>query len=485
MKPIYSAEQIREWDQFTIVNEPISSAKLMCRAASRATKVILTSHLFNEVAVVCGPGNNGGDGLVIAQILHECQKSVHVFILKSAQYSQDFEHYLSQLDSKIKKTYLVNVDDFTLDKEDLLIDCLFGTGLSRGVSGTAAKLIDAMNNIGLPIVSIDIPSGLFSDHLETTEGAVIQATTTLSFMQYKRSFLFAKSARFVGNVKLIDIDLDHSFDADCNWKMLESADISIRPKAAFNHKGNHGKSLIIGGLDNMNGAAILASRAAMASGSGYVFCASEEATKQALLVQQPEIISLNIDQLDPKVADAIGIGTGLGVTNVALETLKRAFESKRPLVIDADAINLLAEHRELQKNIPKGSILTPHLKELQRLLEKEDQEDLIESQQKFSQQHEVYILQKGKFSKITTPEGIIIVNPTGNSAMGTAGMGDVLTGIITSFLAQGYSVEQAVCYGCYLHGKAADDLVYQHNYYTITASQIIEQLPKTIADHLA
>ena len=429
-----------------------------------------------------GLAGSGGDGLVIAQLLHECKKTVKLFILKADQYSSDFEHYLGQIDAKIEKVYISDSKEFNIENSDLIIDCLFGTGLSREVTVLAAKLIDAMNQSGLPIVSIDIPSGLFSDDCKNTDGAIIRATTTLSFMQYKRSFLFPESAEFVGNIKLIDIDLHPSYTAACSWSMLEETDLIIEKKNPFNHKGNNGKSLIIGGLDQMNGAAILASRAATASGSGYVYCASEESTKNALLIQQAEIINLGLDQIETFSVDAVGIGVGLGMSSLALETLKKVLQFKQALVIDADAINLLAKHKDLQNILPEQSILTPHPKELKRLLGAQNDDNILERQRKFSQEHQVFILQKGKFSKITTPDGDIIVNPTGNVAMGTAGMGDVLTGLITSLLAQGYSPLKAVCYGCYLHGKAADELVYHHNFFSLTASQIIAQLPKTIAN---
>lgn len=482
MRPIYTAEEIRNWDEYTIQKEPISSIDLMYRAASRATKAILTLHLFDDLAIVCGPGNNGGDGLVIAQLLHECDKNVKLFILKSEKYSADFTHYLSKLDKKISKVYIEQPSDFNLGSEQLMIDCLFGTGLNKAVTGLASELIKSMNNAQIPIVSIDIPSGLSPDSRNTEKNSIVHANNTLTFAQLKRSFLFSSNASYTGKIKIIDIDLHEDYSADCNWSILTEQDILIHKKPPFNHKGNNGKALIIGGFNGLNGAAILASRAALMTGSGYVYCASEMPTREALLIAQPEIINLATAQIDSISPTAVGIGVGLGMDETAIDGLKEAFKLNCPMVIDADAINLLAKHPELQEQLPANTILTPHFKELQRLIGDFEEQEMIQHQRDFSQNHQVYILQKGRYSKITTPSGEIIVNPSGNSAMATAGMGDVLTGLITSLLAQGYTPSQAVCYGCYLHGKAADELVYKESLYILTASQVIEQLPRTITN---
>lgn len=476
MRAIYTAKQIKKWDDFTIQTEPISSHELMQRAAARATKYILANHTFESVAIICGPGNNGGDGLVIAKLLFESQRKVNLYIISATVYSSDFKYQLKQLPEGLQPKTIDSLQVDQLATSDLLIDCIFGTGLSREVTGKFADIIQAINHCESPTIAIDIPSGLFAETNNSNEGAIIEAAQTLSFMQFKRSFLFAKNEQYCGTIKIINIDLHQNFKEDCDWMMLESNDIQFLPKKTFAHKGSHGKALIVGGIEGMNGAAILASKAAIHSGAGYVFCASEQATADALLVAQPEVINLPMDDLGEQQVDAIGIGVGMGTNKNSKLLLEKAFKSAKPLVLDADAINLLAQHPELQQSIPEHSILTPHPKELKRLIGEFEEFELLEKQVEYSKKQAVYILQKGKFSKITTPDGRVIVNPTGNSAMATAGMGDVLTGIITSLLAQGYTTEKALGFACYIHGKSADELVYASNHYTLTASQVIQQL---------
>lgn len=484
---VYRSEIMQQWDAYTIANEPISSLELMERAATLACKSILGRNLFESANIYCGPGNNGGDGLVIARLLHESGKKVRLYILDFGTRTADFEANFKRLPNEVEQISLNETSHTLEQKADIQIDCIFGSGLARPVEGWIGNVIEQINALDGKTIAIDIPSGLFStDNHKQTAGKIIRANETLTFMSPKMAFFFSSYHQFVGNFRLINIGLHPEFKGETEASFVQSNDIQLHSKHLYDHKGKNGFLSMIGGLDDMSGAAIIASEAAMRSGSGYVHCVSDQDTKIALNSRCPEVIwsSATTTEIHQK-STAIAIGPGLGTTDRAFELLTIALKSGLPIVIDADAINLISEHPILLKALPKNAVLTPHLGELKRLIgDADSEESLLEKQKEFSLQHNVFIIQKGPFSKLTCSDGSIIVNSTGNPGMATAGMGDALTGLIGSLLAQGYNSKEAATYGMYLHGFAADEQMKNEGITGLLATDVVNRLPEAINKHL-
>ncbi|MBK9190969.1 MAG: NAD(P)H-hydrate dehydratase [Crocinitomicaceae bacterium] len=367
---------------------------------------------------------------------------------------------------------------------DILIDALFRTDLTKPVSGWIGNVIDAINSSGIPVISIDIPSGLFCDDNRGNDFShVIKATETLTFQSPKLSFLFSKYVEFTGDFRVINIGLSDNFTGKSLAKFVTRADIKLKHRDIFSHKGTNGYLLLAAGFQNYAGAAILSAKAALRSGCGYagVFCS--DLNKISLISAVPEALYISeIHHGFPEKTNAVAVGPGLGTDEHSLNILSKILETKLPLVIDADAITLLASHRLLLDQLPKDAILTPHPAELARLIGKTDSpEDFLEKQIEFSKKYQVFILQKGAYSKLTTPQGEIFINSSGNPGMGTAGSGDVLTGIIGSLLAQKYSPADAVITGMFIHGYSADLVKREKGMIGMIASDLVEYLPKAFS----
>lgn len=480
---IYDANGIREWDQFTIQNEPISSLDLMERAAKNCTTHLLGTVAFDSIHFFCGKGNNGGDGLVMARKLHAFGKKVKISICEvSERGTEDFEANLSRLSEGIEIEYL-NADSQFTTEADTIVDCLFGSGLNRPIEGWLASRIEEVNESGKVIVSVDIPSGLFvEDNSQNPLQHVIKADYTFSFQIPKFAFFFAPYEAYTGVVKIVNIGLSAKFSGKSIAELISVDLFADRIQSNFIHKGSKGFLTFIGGSENMVGAALLSSLAAFRAGCGYVGVYCDADGKTALFSRVPEAIYLGSEFIvaNPKTK-AIAIGPGLGLEEKSLKAVENAFASNLPVVLDADGINLLAANEFLLRSIPKGTILTPHLKELERLVGKSaSPEEFLDKQVEFSKTYQVYIVQKGAWSKLTTPTGQIFINPTGNPGMATAGMGDALTGIIGSFLAQGLSPFQAAMQGIYYHGKAGDIVSRDQGQIGIITRDVINALPKAM-----
>lgn len=484
--PILKAPQIREWDAYTIAHEPISSIDLMERAASRCLDQLIKDFNPQKVIIFCGVGNNGGDGLVMARLLSEMGIHVQVYVLEfSKKYSPDIKFHLNQLKEKpfiqiIQKNEIV---EFTI-QADVVVDAIFGSGLNRPVEDEwLGHLIQKINQSPSKVVAVDIPSGLFCwDNSTNPLKYVIQADVTYSFQTPKRSFLFADYEKYVGQFKIIDINLLSAFKTDNMVSFIQKEDIQFQTFSAFAHKGSRGHALFIGGFDNMFGSITLSALSAYRIGAGYVHVKMDSEGITVLLSHMAEAVVVDELQLSLiQTVKAIGIGPGLGTSDESKAMLIESFECQKPMVIDADAINLLAFHPELLKFIPTHSILTPHPKELERLIGKfESPEATLAAQIEFSINHQLYILQKGAYSKLSTPTGEVYVNSTGNPAMGVAGMGDTLTGIITSLLAQGYSPLESAKMGMFIHGFTADEWIKQHHRATLLPTELANFIPNTL-----
>ena len=462
---ILSASQIRSADAYTIEHEPVSSLNLMERAATACVEWISQNLNQNySFKIFCGPGNNGGDGLAIARMLLKAGFETKVFIVReSAKYSADFLENEKRLKNSFPSIIheLKSESDLpVIDASDYVIDALFGTGLSKPLTGIFSKLIESINSSDAEIISIDLPSGLYAD--QHSDGvAIIHANHTLSFQLPKLAFMFAENEKYVGDFHLLEIGLDREFIAEIpvvnNYLSKYFLQAFLKPRKKFSHKGIYGHALIVAGSKGKMGAAVLAARACLRTGVGLLTMHVPEEGIDIMQISCPEAM-VAIGEIDFNKYAAIGFGPGIGIEAGAKEMLKKYLNSaKAPLVLDADALNIISEERELLKLIPPNSVLTPHPKEFERLAGKTENDfERHELQLFFSKNHKVFVVLKGAHTCITTPDGISYFNSTGNAGMAKGGSGDVLTGMITSLLAQRYSSLESSLLGVYLHGLAGD-----------------------------
>jgi len=496
---ILSTTQIRELDAYTIQHEPIDSIDLMERASVAFTEWFAANYdTSRPIHIVCGPGNNGGDGLAVARLLDELYYKVEVSLfLFSEKTSTDFDTNLKRLQEKTNVSIHHIHEDRSLPvfaENTVLIDAILGSGLARPVENFLAYFIQHINNQNITRVSIDIPSGLFAD--KYSDGMCIHAAQTCCFEVPKLAFMMPENHARIGAWTAVPIGL-HSqkmAEAESHSHYISSDFIKniIKKRNKYDHKGRFGHALLVVGSRGMLGAALLAARACMRSGVGLLTVHAPKALENTLLQTLPEamysremsecfetIPSLKIysERVRYKY-NVIGIGCGLGKhknTALALKGLMQKW--KRPMVIDADALNLIAEQETLLRHVPKASILTPHPKEFERLFgtQSNDFERNMVQVEK-SVEHGIYIILKGAHTCISTPEGDCFFNSTGNPGMATAGSGDVLTGIVTGLLARGYSSEEAAILGVYLHGLAGDLAAKEIGQESMIASDIIEYL---------
>lgn len=492
MKKILTAAQIKDGDQYTIMNGPISSIALMERAAKAFVKIYTKLFKKNQrVKIFCGPGNNGGDGLAIARLLQKKDYEVSVYILdNNAKFSDDFKVNEERLlkSDKILVQHLFEKSHFPkINADEVIIDALWGTGLSRNVTGLGAELINHLNEHKTTTVSVDIPSGLFAD--KPCKGIYVHADYTITFQFLKPVFLFSEYSDATGEWEIADIELSKEFSASVTTSdfFIEEKDISgiLRPRKKFSHKGDFGHALIIAGSTGKLGAALLCAKACLKTGAGLTTVHVPRVGNQILQSTLPDVM-LNLDEheniitgiFNTAIYTAIGIGPGIGtekLTQQALLALLNTF--KKPIVLDADALNILSLNKNWMEFIPEKSILTPHPKEFERLFGKtKNSFERLELQRKKSAEYQIVIVLKGAHTCVTTADGNAYFNSTGNPGMAKGGSGDVLTGMITSLLAQGYSSDEAAIAGVYLHGLSADIAVKKETEFNLTASEIAEHI---------
>jgi len=490
---ILKADQIRSWDQYTIEHEPIASIDLMERAATRCFEWLDDNGWFvHSFAVFCGKGNNGGDGLAIARMLANRGCKVSVYILEFGHKgTEDFQTNLAKLHlyPSVDIHFIQDENNFhPLAKETIVIDALFGSGLTRPPDGITPGLIDHINNSGCSIIAIDVPSGMSVD--QSSKGnKIITANYTLSFQCYKLAFLVAENAAFIGEVVILDIGLLPEFLAslDTNLELVDKSIIRsiYKPRNRFAHKGNFGHAMILAGSYGKIGAAVLSAKACLRSGVGLLTCFIPKCGYEILQTSVSEAMVMTdanssiITQIDDDVLkyDSIGIGPGLGTASETRAAVKELLSIyKKPMVIDADALNGLSMEKKLSP-LPLGSILTPHPKEFERLFgECKNDFERIERALENAKLLNCSIVLKGHHSFIATPPGKGYFNNTGNAGMATAGSGDVLTGMITGLLAQDYSSEDASILAVYLHGSAGDIAAKEFSKEAIIAGDIVENI---------
>lgn len=485
---ILSAAQIKACDQHTITHEPIRSRDLMERAGQRLAEALCQLIPAARAYVVfCGPGNNGGDGLVLARHLHGHGLAVQVYILPGP-YSAEIEHNRARLQALgLNCTEIVGeVPALQVPADAIAVDALYGIGLSRPLAGLAAELVRGINALEHTVVALDLPSGLSADALHTsTADNTVCADYTLSVQLPKLAFFFAENALFVGQFSCVDIGLSSAcIVAQTSAPVyVEDADIQalIRPRPRYAHKGTFGHSLLLAGSEGKVGAALLASKAALRSGCGRVTVSLPSEATTALNSYVPEAMVLPSalwETTDLAAYEAMGVGPGMGTDARAVARIWHVLNTRvQATVIDADGLTILAQHPHWYNRLGPHIVLTPHPKEFDRLTRAHNSgAERYQTQVAFARQHRVTVVLKGHYSSIVTHSGQSYFNSTGNDGMATAGTGDVLTGILAALLAQGYSPEHAAVLGVYLHGYAGDLAAAKHSRTAMIASDTIEEL---------
>lgn len=493
--PIFSSQQIKMIDAYTIQSEPIASIDLMERAASKCSQWIMKHYDVETIfKICCGLGNNGGDGLAIARQLLEHGYKVEVFIINySENYSEDFLINKKRLEV-LFSPFLMEVNDVShlphFQKSDVIIDALFGIGLSKPLTGLAAECVEVMNQSEASIIAIDVPSGLFADKHTDKSSSIIKAQHTLTFQNPKLGFMFAENNLYVGSGHVLNIDLKWTEEIQTNCHDFYVTENFIKqlmkPRQKFSHKGTFGHSLLIVGSYGKMGAAIMSAHTLLRSGAGLLTVCVPQCGYDIMQTSVPEAMALvngnefiQFNELDISTYSAIGIGPGIGTESDTQQSVKTILQSStKPLVVDADALNSISLNKEWLDLIPPNSILTPHPKEFERLTKSAANDfERHQLQIEFSKQHKVYLVLKGAHTCITTPEGESFFNSTGNSGLAKGGSGDVLTGLITGLLAQGYSSFEASVIGVYVHGLAGDITKEEKGEVAMIPTDVIENIP--------
>ena len=494
---IFSSNQIREIDRYTVEHEPVSSVDLMERAARRLFEWIVSRHdKQRRFIVFAGPGNNGGDGLALGRMLAVTGYRVEIYYVcitdkESGDWKVNYERIRNSDSCAFFR--IESADQFPLLlSDDVIVDAIFGSGLNHLPDGLAASVIAKINDSGCEVISIDIPSGMQGEDITGSEtGNTVKASVTLSFQFPKLSFMFADSYPYTGDWFILPIGLHPEAIArtETPYNYYTESDILplLRKRGKFDHKGTYGHGLLVAGSSAKAGAAVLAAKAALRTGAGLVTCHLPSSCGHVIQTALPEAMiskdkngEIITEAPDTENYSAVAFGPGAGTereTAVAFHSLIKS--CSRPLVIDADGLNILAAENKWLSQLKKGTILTPHPGEFERIAGRSSRGyERLQLQVSLSVRHEIIIVLKGAHTSVTTPEGKVYFNSTGNPGMATAGSGDVLTGIILSLLAQGYKPANAAVLGVYLHGLAGDIAVKNIAPESLIASDLTDNLSR-------
>jgi NAD(P)H-hydrate epimerase len=501
MIPLLNAKQIRDADAYTIANQPISSIDLMERASKKFTGYFINrfTDKNTHISVYCGTGNNGGDGLAIARMLYQHKYlNINVKIVRfSGKQTDDFNINLKRLkETPVGITEIETDATIPEDSCDIIIDAMLGSGLNKPLDGDYERLVNFLNNLNKTVVAVDVPTGFFIDGDMRPRVTVLKADLVITFQQPRINFLLPESAQYIKYFEAISIGIDERFSRSLNspYQLIEEKDIrgKLRPRGRFSNKGTYGHALIIAGAPETMGAALLCSSACAHAGAGLTTACIPQSGLTALNCFQPEVMAIvrkgeDLPEVDWEKFSTVGIGPGLGKNELALALFKYVLAHyKKPMVIDADAINLLAENPDLWALVPEDSIVTPHMKEFDRLFgDHENWWQRLQTQMREATARKIVILLKNDFTVTATPEGSLYFNSTSNAAMASGGMGDVLTGIITALLAQRYASADACIIGAYIHGKAGDELALPHRMMVTLPGKVVSQVPFTLAKLMA
>lgn len=487
MQNLLTASQIRDIDAYTIKHQPIAAIDLMEQAALAFVNALTErfDHPDASILVVCGQGNNGGDGLAIARLLNDRGYiNVKVFLAKfSEKSSADYLQNLERIEGSLP--ILSDLEQLNFSGADVIIDALLGSGFNKPLQGNYEKLANLINSSKADVVSVDVPTGFNSEGEIATDYNGVKADLTICFQLPKINFFFPERIKALQEFMVVPIGLNEDYiqSLPTPWKLIDDAFVreTLKPRVAFSHKGTYGHALIVAGDTQTMGAALLATKACLNAGAGLVTACIPHSGLTALNVSLPEAMFLSREELkkvDLQKYQAIALGPGLGIGQEQIHLLTNLLAQAKPLVLDADALNILATHHELLRQLPVQSILTPHMKEFDRLFGTHENwwQRVATAQQKAKELQAVIVL-KNQYTFVCLPNGDVCINSTGNPAMAQGGMGDVLAGVITSFLAQGYTSSEATLLAVYLHGKSGDLLA--EKYTVIRASVLANFLPET------
>ncbi len=498
---LFRTSEVHNIDAYTIAHEPIADIDLMERAAGKLFGWV-TAHFDKDrrVMVFTGPGNNGGDSLALARMLAGAGYVVEDYFLR---FTDKISNSCRINLERLEKTGKVPVKMIRSEEElpevtsgVLVIDGIFGSGLTRPLRGLPEKAVARINASGAAVVAIDVPSGLFGeDNTENDAEKILKADYTLTFQFPKLSFFFPENDAFTGEWVVLDIGLHPDIIAatPTPYHYLTVADVAglIRPRKKFSHKGTYGHAMLISGSCGRMGAAVLASRGCLRSGVGLLTVHVPRLGNDILQTAVPEAM-LESDQSDilfSEVPDltpysAVGAGPALGTRSNSQKALHALITTaKTPLVLDADALNMLAMHPEWYEELPEGTVLTPHPKEFERLAGPAvNGYERVHKALDFAVKYKVIVVLKGAHTAIASPAGEVWFNMTGNPGMATAGSGDVLTGIILGLLAQRYDPFDAARIGVFIHGLAGDRAREERGEEALIASDIIENMGKAFQE---
>jgi hydroxyethylthiazole kinase-like uncharacterized protein yjeF len=500
MLPLLTSAQIHEADKYTIEHEPISSVDLMERASKAFAGWFMNRFADKKqpVSIYCGTGNNGGDGLAIARILHEHHyKALYVKITRfSDKSTDDFNANLERLPKAIGLTELKKGDDSPTEDSPVIIDAMLGSGLNKPLSDDYEKLVGYLNRLNKTVVAVDVPTGFFTEGQVNTDATVLKADLVITFQQPKINFLLPGSAPYMKCWEAVSIGIDGAFLQSLNppYQFVQEKDIRrmLKPRHRFSNKGSYGHALIVAGQAKTMGAALLCAAACAQAGAGLTTACVPESGLIALNSYMPELMAIirqgnNLPEIGWDKFNSMGIGPGLGDDENTLALLTYIFTNyKSPVVIDADALNVLSAHKQLWELVPEGSVLTPHMKEFDRLFgEHTNWWDRLQTAIAKAKELKICIVLKNDYTITATPEGKAYFNSTSNQAMASGGMGDVLTGIISALLAQKYTPAEACIIGNYIHGKAGDELAIPNRMNVVLPGRLAAQLPVTMAKLMA
>ncbi|MBO7653155.1 MAG: NAD(P)H-hydrate dehydratase [Bacteroidales bacterium] len=486
MKKILTSHQTKQLDALTMSAQGISSYELMERAVQKLyadMKSYCPDLDRKNFLVVAGTGNNGGDGLGVARMLKNANLNVSVWLCDfSSKISPECQTNINRYgEDEILFLSRHEMGNISISDKCIVIDAIFGTGLSRSVNGKFAEVINLINSSSSEVWSIDIPSGLFGEDNSQNDGAIIRANVTFSIGNRPLSSMFAENYKYYGNVRLVDIghEMRSTDQMECAWYCIEESDVvgRIKPRRPFDYKGTFGHTLLLAGGKGKAGAAVMASRACLRSGIGLLSVSSSDDICNIMQISVPEAMYIENWDGDAEKFSAIGIGPGIGVEEVAVSLVANVLNCRKPMVVDADAINVIANNRQLFDKL-ENCILTPHPKEFERLFGKIDSPfERLCTMSEFSQKHNCVVVLKGGITAISLTDGRILFYIGMNPGIATGGSGDVLTGVITSLLAQGYSVDDAAVVGTWIHGEAGKLATADYGVISTVATDIINKLP--------
>ena len=497
---IFTNDEIRQIDKYTIEVKGVSSMELINRVAEAVVSEIVSRWRPSKtVAVFAGPGNNGADALAVAALLsaHGFRQSVYLFNIGGNSLSPECRMCRDNLAGAENLTLVEVTNKFNmpeLNKQMLIIDGLFGSGLKEPLQEGFAYLVQRINEAEATVVSIDIPSGLRSDsNLRIENRNVIHATLTLAIQYPRPAFFLADNAELIGEWRILDIGLNHDIEDNLGsqYYLVEPADVTryLRPRPRFATKNDFGSAIIYAGSYGMMGAAVLAARGALRAGAGKVTVESPKCGYNVLQTSVPEALyhnnsgDLNINAIHPlQRYNAIAVGPGIGTNEATITALEEFLASNRtPVILDADALNCIALKPKLLTHIPELSIITPHVGEFDRLFGTQpSSEARLLKAIEMARYYHIMIILKGHYTAIVRPDGNVYFNSTGTPAMATAGSGDVLTGILTGFIAQGFKSEIAAIVAVLIHGLAGEIAAKEHGDYGVTAGDIADNIGRAI-----